>query len=154
MRTTRRSAIAALISIGALVVTASAAAAHVEPVPTSVKPAKAATVAFTPEHGCEDSPIVEMKFLVPKGAKDASPVAKDGWTTRSTARVVTFSGGSMPSDATDAFSISFTAPKAKGVLTWKIIQRCEQGVERWIEPQSGDFPAPIVGVGKKVENAE
>ena len=154
MRTTRRSAIAALISIGALVVTASAAAAHVEPVPTSVKPAKAATVAFTPEHGCEDSPIVEMRFRVPKGARDVSPVAKEGWTTRSTARVVTFSGGSMPSDATDAFSISFTAPKDKGVLTWKIVQRCEQGVERWIEPQSGDFPAPIVGVGKKVENAE
>jgi len=154
MRTTRRTAIAALIGSGALVFTASAAAAHVEPDPTSVKPGKAVTVAFTPEHGCEDSPIIEMRFRVPKGAKDVSPVDKDGWTTRSTARTVTFAGGSMPSDDTDAFSISFTAPKTKGVLTWKIIQRCEQGVERWIEPRSGDFPAPIVGVGKKVENAE
>jgi uncharacterized protein YcnI len=150
MRTTRRTAIAALIGSGALVITAGAAAAHVETDPSTVKPGKAVTVAFTPEHGCEDSPIIEMKFRVPKDAEDASPVAKDGWTTKATARTVTFTGGSMPSDATDAFSISFTAPKAKGELTWKVVQRCEQGVERWIEPQDGEFPAPVLGVGKQV----
>ena len=158
MRIRRRTAVAATIAAAALVLTAGSAAAHVEPDRTSVKPGKAVTVAFTPEHGCDDSPITKMTFRVPRGARNATPEPKDGWeaTTagRTTRRTITFSGGSMPSDDTDAFSISFTAPKSKGLLSWKVIQACEVGVERWLEGPDGDFPAPVVGVGKKVPSEE
>lgn len=154
MHRMRTVAVAAGIAAGALLLTIAPAGAHVEPDPSSVKPGKPATVAFTPEHGCEDSPITQMAFRIPGSARGAKPVAKDGWTTKVTRRTITFSGGSMPSDATEPFSITFTAPKTKSVLTWKIVQTCAQGVERWIESPSGDFPAPLVGVGKKVENAE
>jgi uncharacterized protein YcnI len=154
MDTPRRAAVAAAIAAGALVLTIGPAAAHVEPEPARVKPGKAVIVAFTPEHGCDDSPITKMTFRVPKGAQDAAPEPKDGWTGTTTGKTITFSGGSMPADDTDAFSISFTAPKDKGVLTWKVIETCEQGVERYIERPDGDFPAPVVGVGKKVASSE
>jgi len=158
MNTPRRAAMATAIAAGALMMTVGPAAAHVEPDPTSVKPGKAVTVAFTPEHGCDDSPITTMTFRVPRGARNANPEPKDGWEAaasgRTTRRTITFSGGSMPSDATSAFSISFTAPKSKVLLTWKVIQACEDGVERWLEGPDGDFPAPVVGVGKKVASSE
>jgi uncharacterized protein YcnI len=154
MNASRRAAIAGTIAAVALVLTVGPAAAHVEPDPTSVKPGKAVTVAFTPEHGCDDSPIIRMTFRVPRGARNATPEPKDGWEATAAGRTITFSGGSMPSDNTDAFSISFTAPKSKGLLAWKVIQACEDGVERWLEPSDGDFPAPVVGVGKKVPNKE
>jgi len=154
MKSRRRTAVAAAIAAGALMMTIGPAGAHVEPDPTSVKPGKAVTVAFTPEHGCDDSPITKMTFRVPRGARNATPEPKDGWEATTAGRTITFSGGSMPSDDTDAFSISFTAPKSKVLLSWKVIQACEDGVERWIEGPDGDFPAPVVGVGKKVASEE
>jgi uncharacterized protein YcnI len=158
MHTPRRATVVALIAAGALVSAIGPAAAHVEPDPTTVKPGTAVTIAFTPEHGCDQSPITKMTFRIPKGAQSARPEPKDGWATKATGTTVgkkiTFSGGSMPSDDTDAFSISFTAPKDKSLLTWKAIQTCEDGVERWIEGPDGDFPAPVVRVGKKVASAE
>jgi uncharacterized protein YcnI len=139
-----------LVGAGALLLAAGPAAAHVEPDPARVKPGKTATVGFTPEHGCDDSPITSMRFRIPKGATDATPEPKDGWEVQATTKTVTFSGGSMPSDDTDAFEITFTAPTEKTILSWKVVQRCEEGVERWIEGPDGDFPAPQVGVGKDV----
>ncbi len=154
MHRLRRAVIAAAIGAGALLVTAIPAGAHVEPDPSSVKPGKTVTVGFTPEHGCEVSPIISMRFRVPRGVKNATAEPKDGWQTTATARTITFSGSSMPSGATSAFAISFTAPPTKRVLSWKVIQSCEVGVERWIQRPDGDFPAPRVGVGTRVANAD
>jgi hypothetical protein len=154
MHTPRRAVIAAVIGAGALLVTAIPAGAHVAPDPSSVKPGKTVTVGFTPEHGCDGSPIISMRFRVPRGVKDATAEPKDGWQTTATGRTITFSGSSMPSTETSAFAISFTAPNTKRVLSWKVIETCEVGVERWIQRPDGNFPAPLVGVGKKVANAE
>jgi periplasmic copper chaperone A len=154
MHSPRRAAVAFIVGAGALLAIAGPAAAHVEPDPSRVKPGKTTTVGFTPEHGCKESPIISMKFRIPKGASEVTPEPKDGWDVKATRRTVTFSGGTMPSDATDAFEISFTAPDKKTVLSWKVVQGCEEGVERWIQGPDGETPAPRVGVGKAAPSDE
>jgi hypothetical protein len=91
-----------------------------------------------------------MTFRVPKVVTDAAPVEKDGFTATTKGRTIEFSGGSIPGEDEAPFEISFTAPDEKTELVWKVVQRCEVGVERWIETDpEGDKPAPRVGVGQK-----
>jgi uncharacterized protein YcnI len=140
----------AAVAAGAVLLVAAPAAAHVEPEPNRVKPGKEATVEFTTEHGCEGSPTIKMTFRVPKGVTDAAPVEQAGWTGTVEGRKVVFSGGPAPGDEPAPFSISFTAPDKKGEMVWKVVQQCEEGVDRWIETDpEGDKPAPRVGVGQK-----
>jgi uncharacterized protein YcnI len=150
MRTSRRIIGAAVAAAGAVLVVAAPAAAHVEPDPDRVKVGKEATVTFTAEHGCDDSPTTGVTIRVPKGVTDATPVEKDGFTASTKRRTIEFSGGSIPGDEEAPFAVTFTAPDEKTELVWKIVQRCEEGVERWIETDpDGDKPAPRVGVGQK-----
>jgi periplasmic copper chaperone A len=142
-----RLVVVASTTLGALVLAAGPAFAHVEPDPNRVKPDKKATVEFTPEHGCAESVTTRMVFQVPKGATNAKPVALEGWTTTVKGRTITFASDKVP-DEEQSFGISFTAPDKKTVLAWKVVQRCQDGVERWIEGPKGENPAPLVGVGK------
>jgi uncharacterized protein YcnI len=145
----RRTVITCTVAAAALFVLAAPAAAHVEAEPNRVKRGKTATVEFVPEHGCDDSPIVEMAFKIPKGVTDVQPVPRDGFTATATATRVTFTDGTADAEDPGAFAITFTAPDKKTDLVWKVVQRCEEGVERWIEDADGELPAPVVGVGKK-----
>jgi uncharacterized protein YcnI len=153
MRTTRRVAVITLAACTTLLLAATAAWAHVEPDPNRVKPGKEVTVEFTPEHGCGDSVTTEMEFRVPKGAKAAAPVEQDGWTTSVQGRTISFESDTVPDDET-SFGITFTTPDKKTLLAWKVVQRCQEGVDRWIEGPNGEHPAPIVGVGKKPPEGE
>lgn len=147
MRTSRRVTAVVLGAAGALVLAAGPAFAHVEADPARVKPGKQATVEFTPEHGCDDSVTTEMDFRVPKGVTDATPEAPDGWTATAEGRKVVFTSDAVP-DGETSFPITFTAPDKKTLLAWKVVQTCQEGVDRWIQGGDGDKPAPIVGVGK------
>ncbi|MEX2254309.1 MAG: DUF1775 domain-containing protein [Acidimicrobiia bacterium] len=147
MRTTRRVAAVALATAGALVLAAGPAFAHVEADPTRVKPGKEATVEFAPEHGCDESVTTVMDFRVPNGVTDATPEALQGWSATTKGKRIVFTSDSVPDEET-SFPITFTAPDKKTVLAWKVIQRCQEGVERWIQGVDGDTPAPMVGVGK------
>jgi len=153
MRTSRRLGAVAIGATALVVLAAGPAAAHVEPDPARVKPGKQATVEFTPEHGCGDSVTTEMDFKVPKGVTDATPDEQDGWTATVERRRIVFASDSVPDDET-SFGITFTAPTKKTLLAWKVIQRCQEGVDRWIEGPNGESPAPIVGVGKSPPKEE
>ena len=146
-------AVLALAVLAALLLATTAAWAHVESDPNRVKPGKKATVEFTPEHGCGDSVTTRMTFRVPKAATNAAPVEQDGWTTSVQGRTITFASDKVPDEET-SFGISFTAPDAKTLLAWKVVQRCQEGVDRWIEGPNGESPAPIVGVGKNPPEGE
>jgi len=137
------------MTAGALVVAAAPAFAHIEVEPARVKPGRSVTVEFSPEHGCgEDSPTTRMTFRVPRGVRDATGVAPDGWTATTSGRRIIFEGGPLPYDEDEDFGISFRAPDAKTVLTWKLVQTCEDGSVRWIEADhDAEYPAPVVGVG-------
>jgi hypothetical protein len=147
MSTTRRVAVVVLAAAGALLLAAGPAFAHVEADPNRVKPGKKATVEFAPEHGCGDSVTTRMDFQVPKGAKNAKPVELDGWTSTVKGRTIRFASDKVPSEE-QSFGITFTAPSSKTLLAWKVVQRCQDGVERWLEGPKGENPAPLVGVGK------
>jgi hypothetical protein len=152
MRTTRGVAVVVTVA-GALLLSAVPAWAHIETDPSRVKPAKKVTVDFTPEHGCGDSVTTEMKFLVPKGARHAKPVAPDGWSAAVKGRTITFSSDKVP-DEEPTLGITFTAPKSKQLLAWKVVQSCQTGVERWLDGPKGDHPAPLVGVGKRAPKTD
>ncbi|HEY8218033.1 MAG TPA: hypothetical protein VIH82_12935 [Acidimicrobiia bacterium] len=149
MHTTRRIVVVALAATAAMLLAAGPAWAHVEPDPNRVKPGKKVTVEFTPEHGCGKTKSVttQMDFQVPKGAKSAKPVDQDGWSSSVKGRKITFASDKVPDQET-SFGITFTAPGTRTLLSWKVVQRCQAGVERWIEGPKGELPAPIVGVGK------
>jgi uncharacterized protein YcnI len=128
---------------------AAPASAHIDADPSRVEPGDRATVAFVVEHGCDESPTVKLKFKIPKGAKDVEPQAKDGWTTRTKGKTVVFVGGPLGPDTEDGFAIAFTAPDRETVLAWKVIQKCEQGVIRWIDTsKDAEESPPVVGVGQ------
>jgi periplasmic copper chaperone A len=150
MRTSRRVIGVAVAAAGTVLAFAAPAAAHVEPDPSRIKPGKDARVTFTAEHGCEDSPTTGMTFRIPKNVTNAAPVEKDGFTASTTKRTIEFTGGSIPGDEEAPFTVTFKAPDEKTEIVWKVIQRCGEGTERWIESDpDGDFPAPRVGVGQK-----
>jgi periplasmic copper chaperone A len=107
-----------------------------------------ATVTFEPEHGCGDSPTVDMKIQSPVAG--ATALDKQGWTATSTAdadgnTVLEWSGGSQPADEAGAFQVRFTVPDAVGtLLAFPAVQTCENGAqETWIETDPGaEQPAP------------
>lgn len=147
MPSTCRLGAVAIAAAAVVMLVAGPAFAHVEPDPTRVKPAKLATVEFAPEHGCGESVTTRMTFKVPKGAKNAKPVALEGWTATASGGKIIFASDKVPDEET-SFGITFTAPKTRTLLAWKVVQQCQDGVERWIEGPKGETPAPIVGVGK------
>jgi uncharacterized protein YcnI len=153
MRTSQRAAVVVLATSAGLALFAGAAWAHVAPDPDRVKPGKKVTVEFTPEHGCDDSVTTRMRFQVPRAVTDAKPVEQDEWTATVEGRTITFASDRVPDEET-SFGIRFTAPDAKRLLAWKVVQRCQEGVERWIEGPDGEKPAPIVGVGKNPPEGE
>ncbi len=145
-----RAADGALLTLGIVVIAAAPAAAHVEPDPSRVEPATEATVVFAVEHGCDESPTTKLTFKIPKGVKNAQPVAKDGWSSTTRRKTVVFEDpASSDLVEDDEFSISFTAPNRTTILAWKIVQRCEEGTIRWIDTSDGaENPPPRIGVGK------
>lgn len=143
---------AAVAGVAMLVLIAGPAAAHIIPAPSSIKPGARATVAFNIEHGCGTSPTTKLTFKIPKLAKRVIPVAKTGWKEHVGGGTVVFAGGPLGAHTEDTFSITFTAPKKKTVLVWKVIQQCVVGVTRWIDTsKNADEPPPRVGVAVKVK---
>lgn len=145
-----RTVVLAGLAAGVIVATAAPAFAHVEVDPSRVKPGKAATVEFSPEHGCgKDAPTTRMTFRVPRGVTDAEGIAPEGWQASTSGRRIVFEGGPLPYHEQAAFGISFTAPDSKTLLTWKVIQSCDDETVRWIETDhDAESPAPVVGVGR------
>jgi uncharacterized protein YcnI len=137
------------VTLGAAMLMPALAGAHIEPDPSRVEPGAAATVAFLVEHGCDESPTIRLKFKIPKGVTDVEPQAKDGWTTRARAKTVVFEGGPLGPDTEDSFAIAFTAPDRETLLVWKVIQKCQEGLIRWIDTSEGaEESPPVVGVGQ------
>jgi uncharacterized protein YcnI len=153
MHMTRRVVVVSLAVGATMLVSTTAAWAHVEADPNRVKPGKKTTVEFAPEHGCDDSVTTRMVFRVPRAVTDAAPVEQDGWTATTEGRTITFASDQVPDEET-SFGIRFTAPDRKALLSWRVVQRCQDGVERWIEGPDGEKPAPIVGVGKSPPSGE
>jgi uncharacterized protein YcnI len=136
--------VAAVATIGPV----ATASAHTETDVVAVPAGSTATVTFEPEHGCGDSPTVDMRVQAPVAG--ATALDKAGWKTSSTAdasgnTVLEWSGGSQPADEPGAFQVRFTVPDEVGtLLAFPAVQTCDNGEqETWIETDPGaDQPAP------------
>jgi uncharacterized protein YcnI len=141
-----------VLAAGGLVLGATPVLAHIEPDPARVAPGKTTSVAFALTHGCGESPTVEVTFKIPKGATNVRPEPGEGWDARVEDGTVVFEGGPLDPHTPGDFTIAFRAPKRRGELVWKVVQRCEEGVQRWIEDDEGDFPAGVVAVGQRAKS--
>jgi uncharacterized protein YcnI len=138
------------LAIGILCMGAPNAAAHTDADVIAVPAGSEATIKLKPNHGCGDSPTVEVFIQAPVPGATAGPI--DGWTQTATPdtespdkTVLEWSGGSLPTDLTGEFPVTFQVPDTPGeLLTFPAVQGCENGEElSWIngDPDS-DYPAP------------
>src|SRR3954447_18162753 len=97
-----------------LVATAGIAAAHIDPDFSQVPAGEKATVTFTVEHGCGESPTTKLEIKVPASVTDAAAVTKADWTSATSGDVVTITGGPLDAHTEDTFAIAFTAPSKVG----------------------------------------
>ena len=143
-------AVAVAAGLVAVVTPATVAFAHTETDLVAVPAGSTATVTFEPEHGCGDSPTINMRVQSPVAG--ATAVERDGWTAASTpsadgTTVLEWSGGSQPADEVGAFQVRFQVPDAVGtLLVFPAVQQCENGEqEAWIETgPDAESPAPQV----------
>ncbi|MGN6149445.1 MAG: YcnI family copper-binding membrane protein [Rhizomicrobium sp.] len=140
------------------VLAATSASAHVVLTQTSAKGGSSAVAAFRVTHGCDGAPTTALRIAIPESVVSARPQPKPGWTLsldRNGDRVtaITWSGGTLPSDEFDEFSVLLKLPKDAGPLVFPATQTCGKGVEQWNEiPQAGQNPhalknpAPVLTV--------
>lgn len=122
------------------------AVAHVEILPKQVSPGDYSNLIFFVYHGCETASTVGITVRVPEGVAVARPNMKAGWKiTTESARypkpvdvygqkyeegfvVLSWAGGSVPSEYMDSFVMSVFFPDQPGkTFRFLVEQRC-QGV--------------------------
>ena len=144
------------VGVGTVVVgvwmLAGQASAHVETAPASVAAGSTDTITFNVEHGCGDSATVKLEMKLADGVTDAKPAAIDGWTSSEAAGVITWTGGPQPHDQPLDVPVEMTFPDTPGAtLLFPLVQTCEQGETRWVDPPKPDGsepedPAPLVAL--------
>jgi uncharacterized protein YcnI len=148
----RKLLISAAVAAGAFVLLATPAFAHVEVEPTQVEPGSTSPVLFTIEHGCSESPTVKVEMQLPAGVTQVEPEPVPGWEFEITDDVITWTGGPQPDHEPLGLSVFMTFPDTPdAVLLFPVVQTCEVGEIRWIQPPNPDGsepedPAPVVVV--------
>jgi periplasmic copper chaperone A len=148
---------------------AGVARAHVGTSPGTAPAGQTSLIEFGVGHGCEGSPTTSVSIRIPAGITSAKPRPKPGWkltirkgrlpqpvedfagnTVTRGVLEVTWSGGRLLDDYYDTFDLRLGMPNAPGRTLWfPTVQRCVQGVHRWITiPRRGqpepEEPAPGV----------
>ena len=134
-----------------ILVTGGIASAHIEPDPIAMQVGTTATVAFNVEHGCDGSPVTEVKIQIPTGVTGVAPVDKAGWTATVSGDTVDFKGGPLDAATPDHFDLTLTAPATAGDIHFPAIEYCQVGEIDWIEiPADGaaepENPAPTIKI--------
>ncbi len=148
----RKLVISAATAAGALVLLAAPALAHVEVEPTQVEPGSTSPLLFTIEHGCSESPTIKVEMQLPAGVTEVEPEQVPGWEFEITDDVITWTGGPQPDHEPLGLSVFMTfSDTPDQVLLFPVVQTCEVGEIRWIQPPNPDGsepedPAPVVVV--------
>jgi len=154
----------------AVVLTGSAASAHIVMTNTQAAPGSGYVGALRVSHGCAGgSATTAITVTLPAGVNSAKPQPKPGWTVilereplatpirgeggqTMTQRVKSITWtGRLSDDQFDEFGMSITLPQASGLLYFPTVQRCEAGENRWTDiPAAGakwtsvPRPAPVI----------
>jgi uncharacterized protein YcnI len=140
---------AAAVAVGAMALLPVPASAHADADVIAVAAGEQVTINFRPNHGCGASATNEVAVRVPVAG--ATGGAVEGWDAPTATEdgdgrtVVEWTGGSLPTEVTGAFPVTFTAPDKVGeLLLFPSVQGCENGEElSWLngDPES-DNPSP------------
>jgi periplasmic copper chaperone A len=133
--------------LGIVGVVAPQAGAHAKPNKSAAPAGTRQEIRFTIEHGCGNSPTTQVSVRLPVGVSKPAPKAPKGWTVEvaKDQRVVTWSGGSLPSKTKGDFAVTMSFPSTKGTtLSFPMVQTCTKGTLRWIEGPGSQYPAPTV----------
>lgn len=179
----RRIATTTIVGFGAVLVTASAAAAHVTVNSDSEQAGSYAVLTFSVPHGCGEAATKEVAIQIPEGVTGVTPTLAPGWEvekvtetldepfddghggqiTERVAEVVYSTGDPLPDGIRGAFELSVKLPDAAGeTLFFPTLQTCVEDAEAaWVQmPADGEdshdleLPAPSVElVGSEVEDA-
>lgn len=132
--------ISSVVSLGAFLLAAVPAFAHVVVKPTQVGVAafQTFTVGVPNE---KDTPTIEIRLLIPEGVKSVSPNVKPGWTIdikkagegeNATVSEIDWKGGSIPPEQRDEFVFSAQVPASETTLNWKAYQSYSDGsIVKW-----------------------
>lgn len=126
-----------------VVLSATAAAAHVSVGDSSVAPDGAATLTFTFRHGCDGQPTNSLRIQVPEGVTDVVAQPVDGWQSSVTATELAWTGGSIPDGVEANFTATMQVSGPAGTTIWfPAVQNCPSGEEAWIETAAPGQPEP------------
>lgn len=165
----RRAALSVVLALGATLLWAGTASAHVTPQDPTGPAGGFFTTAFKVGHGCDGQPTTKVEIKMPDGVTSVAPQPIAGWTLSTTTReldpplddhgvqitettdTVVWEGGSLAPDQLQMFWISMKLPDgAPGTKVYfPIIQTCGSTSTDWIAiPKDGEpepeFPAASV----------
>jgi len=132
-----------------LLAAAAPASAHVTVAQSSAAAGSHSVVTFRIGHGCADSPTTGLRIEIPQSVATANPQPKAGWTLTidhagKQVSAITWSGGSLPADEFDEFSVMMKLPAQAGAISFPATQTCVKGVEHWSEPKGSQHPVPTL----------
>ncbi len=149
---------AAALSAAAVSLYSVASLAHVGLEPAQATANTTLTVGFRIGHGCGDSPTTAVRISIPAGITSVQPQPKAGWSVATKTgplatapgaapatgvTEVNFTGGKLPHEFFDTFVLRFRVPNAPGTTVYfPVIQECEKGANRWVEPIVAGQPEP------------
>ncbi len=142
----------ALACAASALIFSAAASAHPTLTQRSAQADSYFRASFSVPHGCEGAATTEISIWLPESVVQARPMAKPGWKieilrvkldkelegphgykiTHRVAKVI-FSGGNLPDDHFDEFTLSIRLPKEAGVLYFPIEQVCGGKRRAWNE---------------------
>jgi periplasmic copper chaperone A len=134
--------ITATAGVTVILITGGIASAHVETDPIAMQVGTSGTVAFNVEHGCDGSPMTDLKIQIPTGVTGVAAVDKDGWIAAVRGDAIEFTGGSLDAATPDHFDITLTVPSTPGKLNFPTIETCQVGEIDWIEIAAEGAPEP------------
>lgn len=131
-----------LVAVAALILSASAAHAHVT-LEYQVAPANSYYKAtFKVGHGCSGSATRQIVVQLPEGVPQARPMPKAGWTVAVEGTQISWTARTaadqLPDAFYDEFALQARLPAQAGPLYWRVSQICEHGRIDWTEvPRTG-----------------
>ena len=168
----------ALTAVAVALMVPAAAAAHITLSPTEL-PAGYTYAEFSVPHGCDGSATTTVSVKIPAGIASVKPQEVAGWTIEvkqgtlpepvsifgeemtEGVTEVSWAGGPLPDSHLQLFGLSFFASEslAGETVYFPTVQRCEEGVTRWIEiPVEGEEapeePAPGIAILASAEEEE
>lgn len=168
-RALTRLALGGALGLGATMLVAGAASAHVTVTPSTTASGAYSVLTFSNGHGCDGSPTTRISISIPDGIFAVTPTRHADYTiekvmealdepvddghggayTERVAEVVYTATTPLPDGYRDAFELQLKLPEGEAgdQLAFPTIQTCETGETAWIdetvegEPEP-DAPAP------------